>query len=265
MSILMSSSTLGRDEHGGERGVAAVAGIERRLAHQAMHARLGAQPPIGVLAGELHRGALDARDFARARIDHFGSEAARGAPAQVHAQQHLRPVLGFGAAGAGLDVHEGAVRVHLAVEHALELEAAHLGLEALRVALDVARGGLVVLAFGELEQLGGIGDALGGACRARSTCAARRARSRPSSCARSGFDQMPGSSSSRLTSSRRSFLVSYSKKPPERADALPEVFELALERVQFHGRAILDEQAVVQGPAARDRPAAAGAARPGTR
>ena len=35
-----------------------------------------------------------------------------------HAQQDFRPVLGLGAAGAGLDVDEGRVRVHLAGEHA---------------------------------------------------------------------------------------------------------------------------------------------------
>lgn len=29
--------------------------------------------------------------------------------------------------------------------------------------------------------------------------------------------------------------MSYSKKPPERAGTLPEIFELALELVQFHG------------------------------
>src|SRR5579862_498312 len=45
---------------------------------------------------------------------------------------------------------------------------------------------------------------------------------------------MAGSSSSRLTSSNRSFLRSYSKKPPKRADALPKVFELALELIKFH-------------------------------
>jgi hypothetical protein len=30
-------------------------------------------------------------------------------------------------------------------------------------------------------------------------------------------------------------LLSYSKKPPKGADTLPEVFELALELVDFHG------------------------------
>ncbi len=141
----------------------AVAGVERALAHETMHAGFGAQPAVGVLARELDRGALDARDFARVRVDHFGGEAAGRAPAQVHAHEHLGPVLGFGAAGAGLDIHEGAVRIHLAVEHALQFELAHAGFEAVGVLLDVGGGGLVVLAFGELEQLGGVGDAFGGA------------------------------------------------------------------------------------------------------
>jgi hypothetical protein len=55
------------------------------------------------------------------------------------------------------------VGIHVATEHALELEVAHLGLEALRVALDVAGGGLVALGGGELEQLGGLADAAAGA------------------------------------------------------------------------------------------------------
>ena len=54
----------GIDEHAGERGVAAVAGIERRLAHQAVHAGLGAQMAVGIVALDLDRGALDAGDFA---------------------------------------------------------------------------------------------------------------------------------------------------------------------------------------------------------
>ena len=55
---------LRRDEHRRKRGVAAVAGIERALAHQAVHAGLGAQPAIGVFALEGDRAALHARHFA---------------------------------------------------------------------------------------------------------------------------------------------------------------------------------------------------------
>jgi len=49
------------------------------------------------------------------------------------------------------------------VEHALQLELAHALLEAVRVLLDFGRGALVVFALGELEQLGGVGDRIGGA------------------------------------------------------------------------------------------------------
>jgi hypothetical protein len=55
------------------------------------------------------------------------------------------------------------VRIHLLVEHALELEAAYVRLEGLRIRLDGARGSLVVLAFRQLQQLARIGDALAGA------------------------------------------------------------------------------------------------------
>jgi hypothetical protein len=55
------------------------------------------------------------------------------------------------------------VRVHLAVEHALQLEPAHAAFEAGRVALDVLRGGRVVLAFGQVQQLRGVRDGFGGA------------------------------------------------------------------------------------------------------
>ena len=56
---------LGVDEHAGEAGVAAAGGVERRLAHQAVHAGLGAQQAEGVVALDLDGRALDAGDVAR--------------------------------------------------------------------------------------------------------------------------------------------------------------------------------------------------------
>src|SRR6185436_10871948 len=63
-----------------------------------------------------------------------------------------------------------------------------------------------------------------------------RARSLPSSWAFSGFCQTAGSSSSRLTSSSRSFFWSYSKKPPQGTHALLQVFELTLQLAEFEGQ-----------------------------
>jgi hypothetical protein len=55
------------------------------------------------------------------------------------------------------------VRIHLAAEHALELELAHAGFELPGVAFDVARRGLIVLDLGQLEQLRCIADRRAGA------------------------------------------------------------------------------------------------------
>ena len=112
----------GRYEHRGKRGVPAVAGVERRFAHQAVHAGFGAQPAVGIVADHADGRALDAGDFAVALIDDFGLDAMRVGPFQIHAQQHGGPVLRFGAAGAGLNVEKRIVRVHLAGKHALEFE-----------------------------------------------------------------------------------------------------------------------------------------------
>jgi hypothetical protein len=55
------------------------------------------------------------------------------------------------------------VRVHLAAEHALELELAYAGLEFAGVAFDIARRGLIALAFRQFQQLCGITDGAAGA------------------------------------------------------------------------------------------------------
>jgi hypothetical protein len=54
------------------------------------------------------------------------------------------------------------VRVHLAVEHALQLELTHVGFEAGGLPGDVVGGALVVFRFRQVQQLTGIGDAADG-------------------------------------------------------------------------------------------------------
>jgi hypothetical protein len=53
------------------------------------------------------------------------------------------------------------VRIHLAVEHALQLELAHAPLEPRGIFLDVRGRTRVVFAFRELQELRGVGDGLG--------------------------------------------------------------------------------------------------------
>ena len=73
-------------------------------------------------------------------------------PARVHAQQHRRPVLAFGAAGAGMDFEIGIVVVGLARQQRLELAARDFGLEPAQRVFGFGDDLLVFLGFAELDQ-----------------------------------------------------------------------------------------------------------------
>jgi hypothetical protein len=80
-------------------------------------------------------------------------------PAQVHAQDHLGPVLCLGAAGARLDIDIGVIGVHLAREHAPEFEPGQPLLETAEIRLDFGyRIGIVFLDC-EFQQFAGIVEA----------------------------------------------------------------------------------------------------------
>ncbi len=87
-----------------------------------MDAALAGQLAKGVLADDGEGGGFDARLFAVLVVVHLGFEALLLGPAQVHAQQHLGPVLAFGAARAGMHGDDGVERVGLAVEHGARFE-----------------------------------------------------------------------------------------------------------------------------------------------
>src|SRR6185369_17976707 len=76
-----------------------------------MHAALGLAKTVSVLAGHDERRAFDSGSFARQRISDVHFPAARFAPALVHAQQHTRPIAGFGPTRAGVDAHDAIVLV----------------------------------------------------------------------------------------------------------------------------------------------------------
>ncbi len=130
---------LGIDEDAGKGGVAAGIGIEGRLAHQAVHAGFRAQVAVGIVAADLERCGLDAGDLALGFLQDLDPETLVVAVLQVHALEHLRPVLRLGAARAGLDVDEAVVRVERVGEHAPELQRRDIFLEAIRLAPKLGR------------------------------------------------------------------------------------------------------------------------------
>ena len=114
---------VGIDEHRREGGVPPRLRVERRDAHQPVHALLRLEEAVGVLALDLERDRLDPRLFARLRSRIGDLEAVALGPADVHPHEHLGPVLRLGAAGAGMDGEDGVARVVRALQHGLQLEA----------------------------------------------------------------------------------------------------------------------------------------------
>ena len=153
MSILMLSSTTGKDRDARERGVPARIGIERRDPHQPVHAALGLQPAIGVVAADLDGRGFDAGFFALGFLEILDLEAVLLGPARVHAQQHLGPVLAFGAARAGMDLEIGIEAVGLAGQQRLELAPRDLLLQVLERVLGFRDDAGIILGFAELDHL----------------------------------------------------------------------------------------------------------------
>ena len=126
-------------------------GIERRYPHQPVHAGLGLQPAIGVVAADLDGGGFDAGLFALRLFQIFDLEAVLFGPARVHAQQHRGPVLALGAAGAGMNLEIGIEAVGLARQQRFELAAGDFLLQVFQRGLGLGDDALVVLGFAEFD------------------------------------------------------------------------------------------------------------------
>ena len=118
-----------RDDDLRERGVATVRRVEWRLPHETVDAAFGLQHAVGVLAANRDRGGLEARLLARARLEQLVLEAPVGRPAQVHAEEHLGPVLGVGPPRSRVDLQDRIAGVVLSGEERVLLEPPELAFE----------------------------------------------------------------------------------------------------------------------------------------
>jgi len=124
-----------------------------------MDALLGLQEPVGVLALDGDRGALDAGFVALLGLVDLDLEAATFEPAQVHAEEHLGPVLRLGAAGPWVDGQDGAALVEAAAEEAPLLATRELTLKGVDAADELVQQVVVDHAGGKPlahELLGGL-------------------------------------------------------------------------------------------------------------
>ncbi len=82
-----------------------------------MHANLALEIAISHVAFHAYGHALDAGLVALDEVLDGGLVAVTLTPAQVHAHEHLRPVLALGAAGTRIDFENGVHLVLVATQH----------------------------------------------------------------------------------------------------------------------------------------------------
>ena len=87
-----------------------------------MHAGLAGEHAKCELASDGEGGGLDTGLVAILDFVDVGLEAFALGPAEIHAHEHLGPVLALGAAGAGVHDDNGVERIGLAGEHGFGFE-----------------------------------------------------------------------------------------------------------------------------------------------
>jgi hypothetical protein len=101
--------------------MAPLVGVERRDADKTMDPRFLAQMAEGIVAFDADSNALDTGLFPGKEVKDFRGISLALGIAKVHPQQHLSPVLGFGAAGPRVDRQDGVAAVILIVEQRPQL------------------------------------------------------------------------------------------------------------------------------------------------
>ena len=96
-----------------------------------MDPRLPLEMAVGPRATNGDGGALDPGHFVILAVEEFDGELVLGGPGGIHPQEHLGPVVGVGAAVAGIEAHEGIGGVVGAGEERGEFEGVEFSFEAL--------------------------------------------------------------------------------------------------------------------------------------
>ena len=112
----------GRDVDRGETRLPLAFGVEGADPHEAVNAVLALEIAVGHRAADGDRGAVDAGHFVVLAVQQFGRVVVIAGPGRVHPQEHLGPVVGVGAAVAGVDRQQGRIVVQRAVQERLRLQ-----------------------------------------------------------------------------------------------------------------------------------------------
>ena len=140
---------LGIDVDRGKGRVPALVRVKGRDAHQAVHAGLGLRPAVGIVARNREGDGFYARFFAVLVVEDLRCIADLLGPAQIHAHEHLGPVLGLGAARAGMDGDDGVGQILFSHKERRHFGRGNVLPDGAELALQLSPHGLAALFRGE--------------------------------------------------------------------------------------------------------------------
>jgi hypothetical protein len=124
--------------------------IEGRDSNEAMNSGFAGEKAIGIFAGELNGCRLESRFFSGRLIEEFGGHTPALRPSQIHAKKNGSPVLRFGAAGAGLDGHDGVEVVGFSGEERFGFQFGDVGIGGVEFAVQLFQQVVLLLDVGFL-------------------------------------------------------------------------------------------------------------------
>src|SRR4051794_14505231 len=92
-----------------------------------MYANFAGKQPVGKVSGDAEGRGLDPGFVTGLVVVQDSFESFALAPARVHTEQHLRPVLRFRAASTWMDGDDGVVAIGVAAQQRLRFEILYLG------------------------------------------------------------------------------------------------------------------------------------------
>src|SRR5205823_13231564 len=101
----------------GQGGMSPLVGVERTDADEAVHAAFALQVPVSIITDDAQSGAADASLLVAQLVDQLRLKAVPLGPAGIEAQEHLRPIAGFGSSRARLNLEEGVAGVLRTAKH----------------------------------------------------------------------------------------------------------------------------------------------------
>lgn len=127
-------------------------GIEGRNPNEPMNAYFCLEVAVRIGTGHRYNSPLDPRLFPGLQIKDLGLKAFPLAPAKVHPEKHLGPVLGLGPARPRIDREDGIAPVMHSREDKPEFQLPDTLLERSHRLLDFSQGLFVICLPGELQQ-----------------------------------------------------------------------------------------------------------------